>query len=100
MRGVVFGTRREAEAAQRELDVAAGLPREHAEGSGPGDWSIATPGAAAARIRVRGVRTEHVADVISRPDGSAHALLAAGDARAAVAGTEGWFARALRGAMP
>jgi len=92
MRGVVFGTRREAETAQRELDAAAGLPREHAEGSGSGDWSIATPGAAAARIRARGVRTDHVAEVISRPDGTAHALMAGSDGRASEISSEAWVA--------
>ena len=98
MRGVVFETRAEAEAAQRALDVAAGVPRAHAEGSGPGDWSIATPGAAAARIRARGVRTEHVAEVISRPDGTAHALMVASDGRGEEIAADGWFPEA-RGAV-
>ena len=97
MRGVVFETREQAEAAQRELDVAAGLPRVHAEGSGPGDWSIATPGAAAARIRARGVRTEHVHDVVSSPDGTAHAFLVADDARAEELTDPAWTAPAPGG---
>lgn len=101
MRGIVFTTRGEAEAAQREMDEAAGLPKVHAEGAGEGDWSIAVPGGAAARIRARGVRTEHAVGVVSKPDGTAHVLLAVDDASARdVALDEGWGVARRSGVEP
>ena len=76
MKLLLFGTLEEAEGAQRAMDVAADLPREHAEGPGPDDYSIAQPGNAAARIRARGVRSLHVAELLTNAAGTAFALRA------------------------
>lgn len=92
MRGVSFATLEEAAAARRALDEAAGLPRAHAEGTGEGDWSVAVVGGAVGRIRARGVRTDHAAGVVSKPDGTAHVLLVGEDARAVdLALDDGWL---------
>lgn len=100
MRGIVLSTTGEAESAQRTLDVAACLARLHAERAGPHDHSIATPGAAAARLGAHGVRTVHLAVVISRPDGTAHALLRADDPRAVEASDKAWFPVLRPGGVP
>ena len=87
----VYTTRAEAEAAQRALDAAAGVPRTHAEGAGRDDYRIATPGNAASRIRARGVRTEHVVELIANKDGSAFALRDERDRAAVETAPETWF---------
>ena len=78
MRARLFPTRAAAEAAQAVMDAAAGLPRVHQ----PGQYAISSPGLAAERIRVRGVRTLHVTEIISNLAGSEFAL--PGDAPGAV----------------
>lgn len=99
MRGQVFATRGEAEAAQRAEDEAAGLPREHAEEAGAVGFAIQYPGAAAERIRARGVRTEHVHELIARRDGGAFALLAEG-AGASDLEEDAWLERPREGSRP
>jgi hypothetical protein len=64
----VFHTRAAAEAALRQLDDAAGLPRTHREGTGPDDYYILNPGEAAASIRAAGVRTEHLYEIVASDD--------------------------------
>jgi len=66
----VFDTGSAAEAQQGRIDAAAGLPRIHGEG----EYAIAAPGNAAARIRMRGVRTGHSIDVVAHADGARWAV--------------------------
>lgn len=75
MRGRIYASRRDADAAQRVENERAGVPRVHEEGGGPADFSIQYPGAAAERTRARGVRTDRVYDLVPNRDGTAFALL-------------------------
>lgn len=75
----LYASLAEAERAQQALDAAAGVPRAHAEGDGPDDYRICTPGNAAARIRARGVRTEHLVELLTNEAGTAFGLRAEED---------------------
>lgn len=67
----MFPSLAEAEAALATLDAAAGFPRSH----GDGEYSVAQPGNAFARIRARGVRTVHVVDVVPNEAGTQFGVL-------------------------
>ena len=77
MKLVVYPTLAAAQSAQRAFDTAAGYPCVHAEGTGPNDYRIPTPGIAAASIRAAGVRTEHQYALVTSHDGTRFALVAA-----------------------
>jgi hypothetical protein len=68
---IIFSRREDAEAAQLAGDRAQGLPREHQEGV---DYQIARPGRAAARLRERGIRTEHWLPIVAHPAGDRFAV--------------------------
>lgn len=76
MRARVYASRAQAEAAQAALDREHGLPAVHTEGTGPADYALSTPGRAAARLRDRGVRTEHYVPIVLHPDGDRFAIAA------------------------
>lgn len=70
MKARIFSTRAEADAARAALDAAANLPRVHTEEH----YMVAEPGNAFARIRARGVCTDHVADVVPNEAGTRFAV--------------------------
>lgn len=74
MRAQIFSSQADAERALAGLDAAAGLPRVLAAS----EWTIATPGRAAERIRARGVRLEHVSSIEPEYGGTRWALLTDG----------------------
>jgi hypothetical protein len=90
MKLLLFKTVAEAEVARAKLDAAAGLPREHNEGSGPGDYVINSPGEAAEAIRDAGVRTEHVCDLVVSPDERVIGLLLPDDPRSVEVDVSNW----------
>jgi len=74
MKARILSTLAEAESLRAALDAAAGLPKTH----GAREYSVAQPGRAYARIRARGVRTEHVVDVVPNETGTRFAVLGDG----------------------
>ena len=70
MRARLFSSLAEAEAARDALDTAARLPKMH----GVHEYSVAHPGRAYARIRARGVRTDHLIDVVPNEAGTRFAV--------------------------
>lgn len=70
MRVKTFASLASAERARAELDAENGFPTLHL----PGSYRVLQPGKAYARIRSRGVRTDHAVTVMPNTDGSQFAI--------------------------